>query len=293
MRLGHTVEVVGSRMFVLGGGRMYDNLGFFCFDIRKQEWRKLEATDFSSHGENITYHSTALVEDKLLLLGKTRFSTSNKLWKFDMVLEQFTSCDCNSDSIIASHSMVFEYIEHRKECIQFGGRTSRGRATSELNALRLTETEWYKPIVKGDSPPAFCNMASCVQGTTIYTFGGHSFASALDDLRLLHCAGHGAVTWSTPNVRGVKPPGRYDATLTNLHGGNLLMVGGFRVGLLDDMWLFSVVESRWIQLETKQSVRGRIPEVAEHAAAYFGNVLIIVGGHGSESHNGFLMLKGA
>ena len=272
-------------MYIIGGSSIASTTEIYCYDTGRREWRNLNG---ANHPRVSAIHlATTLAGDFILVLCP---STSNRLWKFDLVLEEWTLCTCNSDSILANSSMLLEYIEHRQECIQFGGYKFTGSTSDDLNALRLEDMSWYKPVVKGQKPEGVSNMASCVVGTTIYMFGGKGAAS--DGLRLLHCDGRSEVMWSIPDIFGPRPSHRYNSTITNLFHCKLLVVGGYFGDFRRDMWMYSVKESRWTELESNGMVEGRVPSISQHGAAYIGNKLIITGSNDRQLIDSYVTLEG-
>ena len=285
---GHTVEVVGSRLYVIGGSYATIPVRLYCFDLRERRWRKLNLNGDQVPLNNFVYHASTFAADSVFVLGS---KVSHRLWKFDVVLEEWQKCDSNANSVEGDRYMVLEFMEHRNECIQIGG-TSGFISTDDLNALRLENMRWYKPEVKGRQPPRLACTTSCVVSTQIYTFGGKGDGKILNDLHMLECAGHGAVVWSSPQVLGLKPPARYNSTVTNLFCGKLLIVGGFHGDLFNDMWLYSIREKRWRELNGTDACEGRIPRISQHAAVYFDNKLMIIGNHDRQLVDGYAVLEG-
>ena len=287
---GHTVEVVGSRLYVIGGSSASIPVRLYCFDQRERRWRDLSLNGSQVPQRNFIYHSSTLASDSIFVLCE---KLSHRLWKFDVTLEEWQRCDCNSDSVEADVFMALEFMEHRNECIQIGGVIGIDTPIDDINALRLDDMRWYKPEVKGRRPAAFSNMASCVVGKTIYTFGGNTIAGALlREINLLHCVGHGVVSWSSPEVLGSKPQGRENSTITNLFCGKLLVVGGFDGDFYSDMWLYSIPDKKWTDLSGTNACEGRIPRISQHRAVYFGNKLMIIGGHDHSLVDGYAVLEG-
>lgn len=275
-------------MYIIGGDSFIVRTSVFYFDILKGEWRDCGSNKSSSSigpmGPTI-YHATTFAGDSIILLSST---AKSRAWRFDLVLEKWIGSDSNSAEI-TSRFAILEYIEHRNVCIHFGGREYSSNPSSELNALRLDDMMWYEPTVKGQSPLPCSHMASCVVGTTVYCFGGRP---RVDDLRLLHCSGLGAVVWSVPKLLGKIPPSRHNSTITYLFSGKLLIVGGFSDQFFQDMWIYSIADKTWTELEPGNTIEGQIPRISQHGAGYFGNKLILTGAHDRRLVDGFVTLQG-
>lgn len=278
-------------MYVVGGTSYSIPVRLFCYDDQTKEWRDLSKRGDPMPRNNFIYHASTLAADGIIVLGRKGL---DRLWKFDVVLEEWVHCECISDAGLSNIAMVFEYLDHRNECIQFGGKTMEPftALSDEINAIRLDEWRWYKPQVKGRKPGGFSNMASCVVGTTIYIFGGQTSVPASNDLHLLHCAGHGAVVWSCPEVLGAKPLPRYNATITNLFCGKLLVIGGYYSTFHNDMWIYSIADKTWTDLLATGGCEGPIPRISQHGSAYFGRRLIVIGRHDYRLVNGYAVLEG-
>ena len=200
-QLGHTVQVVGNRMFIIGGS---SGEFVFYFDLRKLKWSQVHKPR-QAGSSLLRYHSSTLVDDSLfILLGRSKKS---RLWKFDMICEQLVDCACDTTLVSEARQSVLEYIDHRKACIQIPTH-SFPSLRGQLMALQLDHMEWHQPDVRGASPNIRIGLASCLVGTTIYTFGGSTETKWTNALHLLDCAGQGPVTWSTPQIRGPKPSPR-------------------------------------------------------------------------------------
>ena len=286
---GHTVEVVGSRLYVIGGGTGSGPVRLFCYDRRVNEWRDLSAKGNPVPRKNFLYHASTFAGDQAFVLGT---GIIPRLWKFDVVLEEWVFCENNSETIRSGRFMALEFMEHRNECFHIGGESGLSPEFAELNALRLDNMRWYKPEAKGTPPPQFAHMASCVVDSTIYTFAGLVKGAFGNDLYLLECAGHGAVAWSSPEVVGRKPPPRYNATITNLYSGKLLVVGGFRDDFYDDLWMYNIPAKTWIDLSRNGVCTGHIPRISQHAVAALGDKLMVIGGHDRELIDGYAELHG-
>lgn len=276
MRDGYTVDVVGSRMYIIGGnnsrrGRMPD---IYFFDICKQAWSMMFPERVVGPSVRMANHASTLVGDSLFIL------VWKLLFKLDLVEETWT-CFWDDSNILPKNSHVmFEYIEHREECIAFGGYTDEGREKNNLTALNVENLQWSRLRVDGKRPQKLANTSSCIVGTSIFLFGGHRNGASLDDLGVLHCEGYGAVRWSMPKVRGIKPIARNDATITNLFNGKLLVLGGYTMKVSEgtnDMWLYSIAKNEWTNLKSTKAVSGHIPNIARHSVAYFGTSLVIIG----------------
>ena len=291
-RHGHTAEVFGHRMYIVGGGSSSGSSGpLFCFDAKHNRWRDLSTGGTPRPSTEALYNASTAAGEYILLLGPPE---DGRLWLFDVVLEEWVYTDCLLDKLDAPIFMMFEYMEHLNSCIAFGGKRTDGQSASDVNALAMETFRWAKPNMSGSLPGGISNMASCVVQKDIYVFGGTCRGKgSLNSLYILHCEHPGAMRWSQPVIRKERPSPRTNSTLTNVSNGKLMLIGGFGAGFFQDMWVYSVKEEEWKRLrEQNRTVTGRIPRISQHATAYVANKLIITGSHDGELYDRFVELEG-
>ena len=284
-RYGHTMEVVGGRMYVIGGHPML--MTYLCYlDLIALEWHDLTQRDEGPR--DTRNHCSTVVNDCIYVWGGDLLEghTSSVIWKYDLCTNEWTACNSSGEMHRGRRFLSFEFVEARSEIILFGGEMLDSHCT-RLSAYRVDSGLWYQPVAKGEAPVDLLRHGTCVVGSTIYIFGGYDArqTGATNDLVLLHCAGQ--LAWSRPKIYGNIPPGRLNPSFCNC-GGKIVLCGGFGEEYYQDTWLFSVTKRKWVEvvadpnnelLNEEYTMVGECPKGWLNAAAYGNNTLYLVGNH--------------
>ena len=284
-RFGHTLRVVGGRLYVVGGNMM--SATYLCYlDLVTLEWHDLtQKTDGPRFKKQ---HSSTLVDDFIYLWGGelSEEARSQELWRFDTCAQEWWLCEYSGEVPAGRKFLSFEYVERRAEIIVFGGEDVSGLSRG-LSAFSLASSSWYMPLARGSEPKPRRRHGTCVVGSTMYIFGGYDVLTkrVLDELYLLHCEGQ--LRWTKPRIEGPVPAARQNPTLTNC-GGKLLLCGGFGTECYQDLWFWSIAEGEWKAvvedpedelLNEEYTMGGKCPKAWLHADAYTNNTLFLVGSH--------------
>ena len=298
-----SVTLVGSKAYVLCGRALVQPYirEVWTLDISTFTWDYVAfAEDSSSMPSGRSGSSTALVEDKIFLFGGSSFEdTLSDIWRFDLVLKQWTQCGLVHGSLpmpeSADHASA--YLPARKEVVLISlGGPYTPIAERQILCFDPHKMRLLKPLIKG-KPPILCPFAStCSNGNVVYIFGGRLPASNhSNDLNILSVdeSGRGYL-WSSPKPY-YSPAPRQSGTLSYV-GGRLLLFGGRdRAGYLDSLDLYETAENSWYPVKRiKSRYRKRAPgfsysgalmQITGHSAVESGGKVYIITGHISDQAN--------
>ncbi|KAK9459920.1 uncharacterized protein V1516DRAFT_467098 [Lipomyces oligophaga] len=191
-RYGHTINIIGKRLFLFGGQRDSTYLNdLYFFDLSKSQvgeparWQAIRPLADISPSVRAN-HTTTVFGGKLYLFGGTNGQECfNDTWSFDPADCQWTQLDCvgflpkpcerHSAAIVGDLMYVF------------GGRSADGREIGSLTTLRLSTNRWFTFQNMGPSPSPRAGHSMTVSGSKIFTIGGTSDGGAVpEDLGTLY-----------------------------------------------------------------------------------------------------------
>ena len=279
---GMDCALVSSKLFVYGGVARAEGVleDFHVLDLETMQWAAVH-TDISP-GRRIL-HELQLVGDKLYLFGG---SQKNDMFRFDILLVEFTEVlqvygQGVSRNITKRFGQTLEYHERSDSFVMFGGSFS-----SNVLLFSVSTSIWSVLNVKGRPPRARRLHCSCIEGDSMYVYGGillnqeelepHSqndlFVLTLDD----------NPRWTgLAQVSGSEPRSHSSISLLI---NKLLIYGGeadftFKGLIVYDMKARRTVPPEEIQLD------GHWEDRTTHSAVSFGGQILIVGGGRQDSRS--------
>lgn len=178
-RYGHTCELVGSRMFIVGGrgkdGQLYRDVAFL--DLVEWVWSPVNAT---SSGPSPRFgHASTLVGRKIVIHGgwDGAYKCYDDLWVFDT--DSFSWLQPRTAGIAPSgrYGHTIQLLSDGR-VIVFGGAVVEkdGKVPQYLNDLRQLDTEtmqWSKPWTKGMVPSGrYGHSLTLAEDGTALFYGG-------------------------------------------------------------------------------------------------------------------------
>jgi protein phosphatase len=180
----------------------------------------------------------------------------------------------------------------------FGGAKSVSELFNDTYIYNIKEKSWIKLnriyylllLATGHIPsPRAAHAAACNDKNVVYLFGGatKSGTFASNDLYMLDLSeGEGKANFSILSVGEQKPPKRYGhvllvyKTYIVTYGGNLK-----NNNLANDLWVYSLPDNEWKQVETKLSPPCRVYSTI--GICRFGKakgMIMLFGGRDSEGN---------
>jgi leucine-zipper-like transcriptional regulator 1 len=142
-RSGHTANLYKHEMIIFGGFGSDKCSDDFCsFDLRKQEWMRLEY-----YGQKIKRrfcHTSIIHHDDLYLYGGSDgLDDLSTLYCINLV-DHFVKKMVTTDNSLSYHSMVF----YKNDLILFGGDDNNETTRSISNNVWKIHIDYYTPFIK-------------------------------------------------------------------------------------------------------------------------------------------------
>ncbi|TGZ78041.1 hypothetical protein EX30DRAFT_310548 [Ascodesmis nigricans] len=198
-RYGHTLNIVGSKLYVFGGqvdGIFFNDLTSFDLNTLQHPGSRWEVVAPAGEGTSAdipaprTNHSIVTWNEKLYLFGGTNGTEwFNDVWSFDHRTSQWTQLNC------------IGYIPYPREghaaalvgdvMYIFGGRSADGNDLGDLAAFRISSKRWYTFQNMGPSPSPRSGHTMTTVGQKVVVLGGEPSnppppGSPPDDLSLVY-----------------------------------------------------------------------------------------------------------
>ncbi|XP_053267644.1 rab9 effector protein with kelch motifs [Pleuronectes platessa] len=227
-REGHTLCVVGGRLFLFGGVSTPEASeclsGVYSFDIVSLTWDCLSTGGVAVR---TLRHSSAAVGDNIYvyggILGGNR---TDDLLVFNTVSLSWTPVKTSGSLPPALCDQSLALVGD--QLFMFGGHGAGGDFCKELHVLNTENLLWQKLEVKGDTPAA-CSRHTLTahHDKDIYLFGGRSFTedgteTSSNEIHKLSIA---KMKWKVPLYVGIPPARRHGHTTFILHS-HLYVFGG-------------------------------------------------------------------
>ncbi|KAL2269066.1 hypothetical protein VTJ83DRAFT_3912 [Remersonia thermophila] len=199
-RYGHTLNILGSKLYVFGGqveGYFMNDLCAFDLNQLQMPNNRWEILTPGSDGSTPpqgrlpaarTNHTMVTFNDKLYLFGGTNgFQWFNDVWSYDPVTNAWTQLDCIGYIPSPREGHAAALVDD--VMYVFGGRKEDGSDLGDLAAFRITTRRWYTFQNMGPSPSPRSGHSMTSVGKTIVVLGGEpsSAATAVNDLALVYC----------------------------------------------------------------------------------------------------------
>ncbi|KAL5606566.1 hypothetical protein BROUX41_002968 [Berkeleyomyces rouxiae] len=197
-RYGHTLNILGSKIYIFGGqveGFFMNDLG--AFDLNQlqnpnNKWESLIAnTEVASTPSSMpsprTNHTIVTYNDKLYLFGGTNgYEWFNDVWCYDPTVNKWSQLDCIGYIPVSREGHAAALVDDVMYI--FGGRTEEGTDLGDLAAFRITTKRWYTFQNMGPSPSPRSGHSMTSVGKSIVIVGGEpsSTTNPINDLGLVY-----------------------------------------------------------------------------------------------------------
>ncbi|EPS30445.1 hypothetical protein POX_b02546 [Penicillium oxalicum] len=227
-RYGHTLNILGSKLYVFGGqveGFFFNDLIAFDLNQLQNPTNKWELLVQNSHeggppeGEippARTNHTLVSHNDKLYLFGGTNgVKWFNDVWTFDPRANTWTELDCVGFIPTPREGHAAALVND--VMYVFGGRTDEGIDLGDLSAFRITTRRWYSFQNMGPAPSPRSGHSMTAFGKQIIVMAGEPSSGSRDpaELSMAYILDTGKIRYpndSQSSERGAVPAGRKIST---------------------------------------------------------------------------------
>lgn len=187
-RYGHTLNILGSKIYIFGGqveGYFFNDLVAFDLNQLQNPTNKWEFLIRNSHDGGPspgqipparTNHTMVSFNEKLYLFGGTNgVQWFNDVWSYDPRANTWTQLDCVGFIPTPREGHAAALINDVMYI--FGGRTDEGTDLGDLAAFRISTRRWYSFQNMGPAPSPRSGHAMSAFGKQIIVMAGEpSFA---------------------------------------------------------------------------------------------------------------------
>ncbi|KAL8808276.1 MAG: hypothetical protein Q9200_004326 [Gallowayella weberi] len=245
-RYGHTLNILGSRIYVFGGqveGYFFNDL--VAFDLNalqdpSSQWEMLipNSADGGPPEGQVpparTNHSIVSWNDKLYLFGGTNGSQwFNDVWSYDPRQVAWAQLDCIG-YIPASREGHSAALVNDVMYI-FGGRTEDGTDLGDLAAFKITSRRWFTFQNMGPAPSPRSGHSMTAFGKQIVVLAGEPSSAPrnIDELSMVYVLDTGKIRYPTdPQIQqtptGERVPGNRRPSTERPAGGPSAMRGAIQ-----------------------------------------------------------------
>ncbi|KAF7718443.1 Kelch motif containing protein [Penicillium ucsense] len=227
-RYGHTLNILGSKLYVFGGqveGFFFNDLIAFDLNQLQNPTNKWELLVQNSHeggppeGEippARTNHTLVSHNDRLYLFGGTNgVKWFNDVWTFDPRANSWTELDCVGFIPTPREGHAAALVND--VMYVFGGRTDEGIDLGDLSAFRITSRRWYSFQNMGPAPSPRSGHSMTAFGKQIIVMAGEPSSGTRDPIELstAYILDTGKIRYpndSQSSERGGVPAGRKIST---------------------------------------------------------------------------------
>ncbi|KAJ5174763.1 uncharacterized protein N7482_000640 [Penicillium canariense] len=194
-RYGHTLNILGSKLYVFGGqveGFFFNDLVAFDLNQLQNPTNKWELLIQNSHEGGPpegqipparTNHTLVSHNDKLLLFGGTNgVKWFNDVWSFDPRANAWTELDCVGFIPTPREGHASALVND--VMYVFGGRTDEGMDLGDLSAFRITTRRWYSFQNMGPAPSPRSGHSMTAFGKQIIVMAGEPSSAPRDPAEL-------------------------------------------------------------------------------------------------------------
>ncbi|KAJ5095650.1 hypothetical protein NUU61_005006 [Penicillium alfredii] len=223
-RYGHTLNILGSKLYVFGGqveGFFFNDLVAFDLNQLQNPANKWEHLIKNSHDGGPpagqipparTNHTIVSFSDKLFLFGGTNgVQWFNDVWSYDPRANAWTEMDCVGFIPTPREGHAAALVND--VMYVFGGRTDEGVDLGDLSAFRISSRRWYSFQNMGPAPSPRSGHSMTAFGKQIIVMAGEPSSAPRDppELSMAYILDTGKIRYpndSQPSERGPTPAGR-------------------------------------------------------------------------------------
>ncbi|KAJ5103781.1 hypothetical protein N7532_004310 [Penicillium argentinense] len=194
-RYGHTLNILGSKLYVFGGqveGFFFNDLVAFDLNQLQNPANKWEVLIQNSHEGGPpegqipparTNHTIVSFNDKLYLFGGTNgVKWFNDVWTFDPRANTWTEMDCVGFIPTPREGHASALVND--VMYVFGGRTDEGVDLGDLSAFRISTRRWYSFQNMGPAPSPRSGHSMTAFGKQIIVMAGEPSSAPRDPAEL-------------------------------------------------------------------------------------------------------------
>lgn len=214
-RYGHTLNILGSRLYVFGGqveGYFFNDLVAFDLNQLQNPGNKWELLIKNSHEGGPspgqipparTNHTIVSFNDKLYLFGGTNgLQWFNDVWSFDPRANSWTQLDCVGFIPTPREGHAAALVND--VMYVFGGRTDEGIDLGDLAAFRISTRRWYSFQNMGPAPSPRSGHSMTAFGKQIIVLAGEPSSAPRDpaELSMAYMLDTSKIRYPTENQNG-------------------------------------------------------------------------------------------
>ncbi|QQK41031.1 Cell polarity protein (Tea1), putative [Penicillium digitatum] len=194
-RYGHTLNILGSKLYVFGGqveGFFFNDLIAFDLNQLQNPANKWEVLIPNSHEGGPppgqipparTNHTIVSFNDKLFLFGGTNgVHWFNDVWSYDYIANCWTEIDCVGFIPVPREGHASALVND--VMYVFGGRTDEGVDLGDLSAFRISTRRWYSFQNMGPAPSPRSGHSMTAFGKQIIVMAGEPSSAPRDPAEL-------------------------------------------------------------------------------------------------------------
>ncbi|QKX56610.1 uncharacterized protein TRUGW13939_03715 [Talaromyces rugulosus] len=194
-RYGHTLNILGSRLYVFGGqveGFFFNDLAAFDLNALQSPTNKWEFLIRNTHEGGPpagqiplarTNHTIITYNDNLYLFGGTNGVTwFNDVWSYDPRTNQWTELECNG--FIPSPREGHAATVVGDTMYVFGGRNDEGLDLGDIAAFRIGTRRWFYFQNMGQAPSPRSGHSMTAFGKQIIILAGEPSSGPRDAAEL-------------------------------------------------------------------------------------------------------------
>ncbi|KAI9461164.1 hypothetical protein F5148DRAFT_1286680 [Russula earlei] len=181
-RYGHTVTMVGSKLFVFGGqvvGEFLNDMWAFDLNSLKSEpvWESYEPPAGNEKPPRRSGHVSVTRGDRIVIFGGTDGRHHyNDTWLFDVPRRKWRELRCSGYIPSPREGHAAALVDDAMYV--FGGRGVDGTDLGDLTAFKLSIQKWFKFPNIGPSPSGRSGHAMASNGSRVFVLGGESSIGA-------------------------------------------------------------------------------------------------------------------
>lgn len=144
------------------------------------------------------------------------------------------------------HGHTFTQVSKSGAAVLFGG--AGAGFFNDVFLFDIKTGKWDQPLVTGSLPEARAFHTACplINGSKVFIFGGTNGSRTFADLHVLDISpGSDRLVWSTVDVRGPAPCGRWGHSAMPNGMDSMVVFGGGGDAFCDDLLQFNAFKSSW------------------------------------------------